>query len=130
MFQIFQRYVASVSCKCCKSRSGCCICCTCSKSMLQAFVQNISSVPNVCCKCFDLVVAYVSHMLQQYILNVSSVSVLCCSKYFNVASCKCFIWMLHMFHIHVASVCSKCFIYFKRMLHQVFSFCMCFMFSR
>jgi hypothetical protein len=31
--------------------------------MLQEFVQNVSSVPNVCCKHFDLDVAYISHML-------------------------------------------------------------------
>jgi hypothetical protein len=30
--------------------------------MLQKFVQNVSPVSNVCCKRFDLDVAYVSHM--------------------------------------------------------------------
>jgi hypothetical protein len=29
---------------------------------------------------------------------------------FYVASCKCFIWILHIFHAHILSVCSKCFI--------------------
>jgi hypothetical protein len=43
LFQLFQRYVASASYGCCKSRSGCCTCC---KSMFQMFLV-------VCCsKCF------------------------------------------------------------------------------
>ena len=43
---------------------------------------------------------------------------------------KCFIWMLHMFHTHVASVCSKYFICFKRMLHSSVSCCKYFVFKR
>jgi hypothetical protein len=35
--------------------------CKCSRGMLQAFVQNISSVSDVCCKYFYLNVAHVSH---------------------------------------------------------------------
>jgi hypothetical protein len=69
-------------------------------------------------------------MLQQYVLNVLAVSVLCCSKCFHVASCKCFIWMLHMFHIHVASVRFGCFIYFTHMLHSTISCYTCFMLFR
>jgi hypothetical protein len=42
--------------------------------------------------------------------------------YLDVASCKCFIWMLHMFHTHVSSVYSKCFICFRRMLHPSVSY--------
>jgi hypothetical protein len=40
---------------------------------LQAFAQNVSSVSDVCCKCFDLDVAYVSHI---YVATV-------CSKCFS-----------------------------------------------
>jgi hypothetical protein len=38
--------------------------------------------------------------------------------------------MLHMFHIYVASVCSKCFICFRLMLHSSISCCKCFVFQR
>jgi hypothetical protein len=41
VFQMFHMYIASVLCGCCKSRSGCCICCKCFGGMLQAFVQNV-----------------------------------------------------------------------------------------
>jgi hypothetical protein len=40
---------------------GCCICCKCF-NILQEFVQNVSSVPYVCCKRFDLDIVYVSHI--------------------------------------------------------------------
>jgi hypothetical protein len=69
-------------------------------------------------------------MLQQYILNVLVVSVLCWSKSFHVVSCKYFIWMLHMFHIYVASVRFGCFICFIHMLHLTISCCTCFMLFR
>jgi poly(3-hydroxybutyrate) depolymerase len=36
-----------------------------------------------------------------------------------------FIWMLHMFYTYVASVCPKCFICFKCMLHLSVSCCKC-----
>jgi hypothetical protein len=49
-------------------------------------------------------------MLQKYVRNILVVLVLCCNKYFHVATCKCFIWMLYIFHTHVANVYSKCFI--------------------
>jgi hypothetical protein len=45
-------YVASVLDACCKCFNG----------MLQAFVRNVPSVSIVCCKRFDLDVAYVSHI--------------------------------------------------------------------
>jgi hypothetical protein len=96
MFQVFQRYVVSVSYWYCKSRSGCCEsssgCCNGYARMFQVYVPNVLSVSDVCCKCFhldvtkvDLNVAYIC-MLQVY---VSSVSVL-------YIYCKCFIWILHM----------------------------------
>ena len=55
-------YVASISEACCKSRSGCCICCKCFRGILRAFVQSVSSVSDICCKHFDMNVAYVSHI--------------------------------------------------------------------
>jgi hypothetical protein len=58
-------------------------------------------------------------MLQEYVTNVSYVKLLCCSKYFHVASCKRFIWILKWLYTYVASVCSKCFNCFRLML-QVF----------
>jgi hypothetical protein len=118
VFKSFQRYIAVVSYGCCKSRSE-----------DVAHVVYVASVSEACCKClfkmficFQAYVAIVSyldvayvftHMLQQYVLNVS---VLCCNF---------FIWMLHMFHTHVARVYPKCFIYFKCMLHSSVSCCKC-----
>ena len=117
-FRCYHMYAASVSYGYCKSRSGCCICCKCFRGMLKAFVQNVSSVSDVCCRRFrSRCCTYFTHMFQEYVPNISIVSVLCCNKCFHVASCKCFIQMLHMFHTHVAIVCFKCFIYFRCMLH-------------
>jgi len=111
MFQVFQRYVTSVSCRCCKSRSGCCICCNGCTRMLQAYVLNVSSVfLDVCCKCVYLDVAYVSYIC-----------------------CKCFIWMLRMFYngfqvflgvfTSVSDSCFKCFICLQTYVPSVTSGC-------
>jgi hypothetical protein len=73
-------------------------CCKCYRNMLQKFVQNVSSVSDICCKCFDLDVAYVSHI--------------CCNGMFQ---------MFHMFRssvaasifmLQVASILSGCCICF------------------
>jgi hypothetical protein len=103
MLQVFQRHIASV----CSKRF------ICFRRMLQAFLSG-------CCICF-------THMLQEYVRNASAVSILRCNKCFYVASvlsgcCICFI---HMF----VSVCSKCFICFRRMLHSNVSCCKCFVFQ-
>jgi hypothetical protein len=95
VFQMFQWYVASVSRRCCKSRSGCCTCCDSCRCMLQASVRTVSSVffPNVRCKCVYLDVAYVLHIC-----------------------CKCFIYMLHMFYNGFQMffmIFCKCFIYLQ-----------------
>jgi hypothetical protein len=58
MLQLFYMDVAKIDRECCI----CCVCCKCFRDMLQDFVQNVSSVPDVCCKRFDLDVAYVSHI--------------------------------------------------------------------
>jgi hypothetical protein len=81
--------------------------------MLQAFVQNLSSVSDV----------YFTHILQEYVPNVSSVLVLCCSKFFHVASvlsgcCICCCGYTRMLQVYVPNG-SKCFSCFRRML-QVF----------
>jgi hypothetical protein len=77
-------HVASVSETYCKVYSKCFIC---SRRLLQTFWSG-------CCICF-------THMLQQYIPNVSPIPVFRCSKCFHIVSCKCSIWMLHMFsHIY------------------------------
>ena len=83
----------------------------------EAFVQNVSSVSDVCCKRFlsGYCICF-TPMLQEFVRNVSAISVVCCNKCFHVVICKCFIWMLHMFHTYVAIVCSKYFICFRRML--------------
>ena len=44
VFQIFRRYVSSVSCGCYKSRSRCCVCCNSCTCMLQAFIPYVSFV--------------------------------------------------------------------------------------
>jgi hypothetical protein len=76
--------------------------------MLQ--VQNVSSVPDVYCKRFDLNVCICfTHMLQQHVLYVSSVSDVRCKFYLDVAC----------YNYHVASVYSKCFICFNRMLQLI-----------
>jgi hypothetical protein len=114
-------YVASVSCRCCKSRSGCCICCngyTSILRILQAFVPNISTVSDGCCTCFIWVlhmftlklqvfhpaVAYVfTHMLQVFYIDVAYV-LQCPHTYFprvsdDVASVST-----------ISDVCCKCFL--------------------
>jgi hypothetical protein len=63
LLQMFQRYVASISYRCCKNRSGYCICCNGYTRMFQASVLNVSSVfSDVCCKSFYLDIVYVSYI--------------------------------------------------------------------
>ena len=102
---MFQRYVASVSFGCYKSILECCICCNGYTCMLQAYVPNVSSV--------------FRRMLQMCLFDVAYVSHICC---------KCFIWMLHMFHTYGVSVCSKYFICFILMLHSSVLCCKYFVF--
>jgi hypothetical protein len=102
LFQIFQRYVASISYECCKSRSGCCtcyICCKCFRWILQVY----------CSKCFS----HFRRMLHVFYQGVAHVSHICC---------KCFIRMLHMFHTYIASVSSRCSICFAMSTHVFFWF--------
>ena len=111
VFQMFQRYVSSVSYGCCKSRSGYHICCNGCTRMLQAYVPNVSSIFRRCCNCVYLDAAYVLDIYCKcFILDITYV----CND-FQVYSgvfanaldtrFKCFIWL----PLYVASVASKCF---------------------
>jgi hypothetical protein len=96
MFQLFQRYVASVSYECCKSKLGCCICCNGYTCMLQVSVSNVSSVFSYeCCNWFYLDVAYVSHI--------------CCSFYLDVT--YVLQWLSSVFGVFVSvlDTCFNCF---------------------
>jgi hypothetical protein len=72
--------------------------------MLQAFVQNVSSVLNICCKRFDLDVAYVSHI---YVARASVLDV-CCKRfdldvaYVSHICCKSMFEMFQLFQSYVA----------------------------
>jgi hypothetical protein len=74
VFQLFHRYVVSVLCGCCKSRSRCCICCNGCTHILQASVLNASSgffprrMLQVCL--FGCYIYFV-HMLQVFYLDVA-----------------------------------------------------------
>ena len=80
------------------------------RGMLQAFVQNISSVSYVCyssvlfgcCICF-------THMLQVFYLDVA---------YVSHTFCKCSISTLHMFHTYIIKVCFRCFRGMLQLLHM------------
>jgi hypothetical protein len=78
------------------------VCCKCMYQMFQLFQMYVASVSSgrcICCSCY-------TRMLEPCFPNVSTV----------------FIWMLHMLqwlYTYIASVCSKCFTYFRRIL-QVF----------
>jgi hypothetical protein len=86
VFQMFQRYVASFSYRCCKSRSRCCTCCNGCTRMLQAPILNVSS--------------YVfTHMMQVFYMDVAYV--------YN--SFKCFLGIF-------ASVSDACFICFQSLI--------------
>jgi hypothetical protein len=106
MFHAFQMYVAYVSSIFCKSRSG---------------VAYVAIATHMCCKCmFQLFQTYVA-----YVAVAIHVCCKCVSKCFS-----CFIWMLHVFiwmlymlqwlYTYGASVCSKCFTYFRRMLQAFY----------
>jgi hypothetical protein len=90
MFQMFYRYVASVSYGYCKSRSGCCICCNGCARMLQGFIPNVSSI-------FQTYVARVFiwrlHMFHTYVAYIFAMvtSVFSVFVSFSDACFKCFI---------------------------------------
>jgi hypothetical protein len=111
-FHAFKLYVAYVSSGCCKSRFLCCICFDGYTCVLQVYVSNVSAV----FKRMWQVFAYVT-VLYMYVACVFSKCFSCFIWILHV-----FIWMLHMLqwlYTYAASVCSKIFTYFRRML-QVF----------
>jgi hypothetical protein len=90
VFQMFQRYVASVSYGCCKSRSECCIYC-------KVFHMYVASVYSKCFICFRCI-------LQVFYLDVAYIAVaihICCKHMFQI---------FHLLQSYVvASVsCCKC----------------------
>jgi hypothetical protein len=105
VLQMFQRYIARVLYRCCKSRSRCCTCCNGYTRMIQVYVRNVLYVSDVCCKCFIC-------MLQKYIwmLHIHA----CCKRMFQV---------FQVFHTYVACVLSRRCICLQwlHMCFQVFS---------
>jgi hypothetical protein len=102
---MFHRYVASVSCGFCKSRSGYCICCNGCTYMLQASVLNVSSI------FFQRYVAYVFiwmlHMFHTYIASVLSGCHVCFTMVFQVFR----MYVLNVSSAFTASIVSRCFKY-------------------
>jgi hypothetical protein len=121
VLQMFQRYVASVSYVCCKNRSGCC---NCFRWMLQAFVQNVSSISNVYLQAFWSSVAYVSRiccknmfqMFQSYVaasvFMLQVVSIYLKVAYVAMAIYVCYKCIFQLF----LEICYKCFIWTLYML--------------
>jgi hypothetical protein len=73
MFQVFQMFCRYVSCRCCKSRLECYICCNGYIRMLQVSVPNVSSIFFIrmlqvylsgCC-------IYFTHKLEVFYLDVA-----------------------------------------------------------
>jgi hypothetical protein len=97
--------------------------------MLQASILNVSSAfLDIRCKCAYLEVAYVSHICCKSMFEIFQSYV--AMGVFMLQLAIVFIWMLYMFHRYVASVCFKCFICFRLVLHSSVSCCKCFVFQR
>jgi hypothetical protein len=118
MLQLFHVDVANVDRGCCT----CCICCKCLRSMLQVFqrfVQNVSSIPVVCCKRSDLNVAYVSHI--------------CCNNMFQIFQLFQSYVAVIVFMLQVTNILFGCCICFTYMLEvyvaDVFICCICMLHS-
>jgi hypothetical protein len=97
--------IAIVSYACCKSRSGCCICCNGYRRILQPFVPNVSVVSDICCTCFIWVLHTFHIMLQ--VVNSDVAYVLqwlhTCFPRVSDLYCKCF----QLFWTYVANVSSR-----------------------
>jgi hypothetical protein len=111
MFQVFHRYVAIVSCGCCKCRSRCCICYNGCTRMLQS--SNVSSAfSDICCNsvlpgCWLRFI----HMLQVFYLDIAYVLqwfFSCFLVFFSSVSEACFKCFMCL-QTYVASVASRCF---------------------
>jgi hypothetical protein len=101
-------YVAYVSSRCCKSRSG---------------VAYVAMTIHVCYKCMFQMFP----LFQIYVTSVLSRCCICCTAIHVCCKCifKCFSGfkrMLQVFYLdvaYIANVCYKCFICFGRMLQQM-----------
>jgi hypothetical protein len=82
------------------------------RSMLQVFVQNVSSAPRRMLQSFFI---WMLHMFHTYVATLCSKCLNCFSLMLQhvVSCCKLQFWMFHAFYKHVASACSKSFIYFQ-----------------
>jgi hypothetical protein len=95
------------------------VCFECIFQMFYMYQTYVASFFHLYIAKVDLDVAYTC-MLQAYILNVSGVT---------YVSCKCFIWMLHMFAINfkcfanVSDVCCNYFSCFRAYIASVLSGC-------
>jgi hypothetical protein len=117
MFHVFQIYVAYVLSGCCKSRSGIAyvvmvihVYCKCMFQMFQLFQIYVTSVSSGYCICCS---GY-TRKLQVCFPNISVVSSRCCM--FSSGCCIC----CNSYTRYVASVCSKCFTYFRHMLQAFY----------
>jgi hypothetical protein len=85
LFHLFQKYIASVSSACCKSRSGCCIYMHVASVCFSEVFSCLKRMFNVflfgCCIYFAMVTC-VFPVFQTYVASVSAVLDICC---------KCFI---------------------------------------
>ena len=77
-------------------------CCKCFRDILRAFVQNVSSVSDVCCMRFYLDVAYVSH--------------LCCKSMFEMFQLYHSYVAISVFMLQFANILSEYCICFTHML--------------
>jgi hypothetical protein len=88
------------------------------KRMLQTHILIVLDVSEVCCKCFAWMLQKSIGMLDMFQWLYTHVARVCfkCFIYFSDVRCKRFIWILHMFHVYVASVLSGCCICLQRLL--------------
>jgi len=115
MFHLFQTYVASFLSRCCICCSGYIICCTCVAHVcFRRILQQVLHAASVFISRHNMF-----HALQMYVSYILSECCICCSGYTHT---------LQWLYTYVASVYSKCFIYFRRML-QIFELDVCICFS-
>ena len=70
--------------------------------VFQRFVQNVLSVPDICCKHFDMYVAYILHI--------------CCNNMFQMFQLLRSYVVVSVFMLQVTNVLSRCCICFTHML--------------
>jgi hypothetical protein len=107
--QLFLMDVAEVDRRCCT----CCICCKCFRGMLQAFVQNVSYVPDVRCKHFDLDVCICFHT---YVAKTCSICFICFRHMLQVFYLDVVYITMTMLQVYISNnvssvliVCCNCF---------------------